>query len=657
MTGDNKVATSTSAPSDLSQKSSTSAPHGASARFWPLALGSVGVVYGDIGTSPLYAFREALGQASAGSGVTVPAALGVASLAIWALILVVTVKYVFFLMRLGNRGEGGVLSLMALAERAAGRRTAAIFALGVIGAALFYGDAIITPAVSVLSAAEGLKTIPGLGALATPAWVMVVSLVILVGLFALQARGTAGVGRWFGPVCAVWFATLAALGVSHIVHQPGVVAALNPAHAVGFLAAHGAIGLFVLGSVFLTVTGAEALFADMGHFGRRPIAAAWLWFVFPALTLNYLGQGAMAMAAVEAAHGAPVANQDWFFVMAPEALRAPVVILALLATIIASQAVITGAYSLTRQAIQLGLLPRMVIRNTSHHEAGQIYMPQVTLLLLVGVVFLIAVFKSSSGMAHAYGLAVTGTMVVTTTLAFIVVRGLWKWPLWRTLLLVAPLLALDLVFLGANMLKLLHGGFVPLLLGAGLFLVMATWARGAALVAARVARDSAPLADVIAMLAARPPHRAQGAAVFLTSDPDHAPSALMHNLKHNRVLHETNVILTVRTADTPVADDGARLAVERLSPDFWRVTATWGYMETPDVPRALMACRRTGLKFDIMSTSFFLGRRTIVPAERSAMPRWQDRLFVLLSKNATAPTDFYRLPPGRVVEMGTQVSV
>ncbi len=362
MTGEPLFATSKSAPSDLSQKSSTPAPQGESARFWPLALGSVGVVYGDIGTSPLYAFREALGQAAADGGVTPAAALGVASLAIWALILVVTVKYVFFLMRLGNQGEGGVLSLMALAERAAGKRTAVIFALGVMGAALFYGDAIITPAVSVLSAAEGLKTIPGLSALATPAWVMIISLVILVGLFAMQARGTAGVGRWFGPICLVWFTTLAALGISHIVHHPGVLGALNPLHAAGFLANHGMIGLFVLGSVFLTVTGAEALFADMGHFGRKPITAAWLWFVFPCLVLNYLGQGAMALQAVDLAGGAVVPNQDWFFVMAPEALRAPVVILALLATIIASQAVITGAFSLTRQAIQLGLLPRMVIR-------------------------------------------------------------------------------------------------------------------------------------------------------------------------------------------------------------------------------------------------------------------------------------------------------
>ena len=659
MTGDTIVATSESAPSDLSQQSSTpAAKPAASARFWPLALGSVGVVYGDIGTSPLYAFRAALEQASTTGGVTVPAALGVASLAIWALILVVTLKYVFFLMRLDNRGEGGLLSLMALAERAAGKRTAVVFGLGVLGAALFYGDAIITPAVSVLSAAEGLRTIPGLDSLVTPSVVMIVSLVILAALFAFQVRGTGGVGRWFGPICVVWFATLAGLGVLHIAGQPGVFAALNPLYAVSFLATHGVVGLFVLGSVFLTVTGAEALSADMGHFGRKPIAAAWLWLVFPCLVLNYLGQGAMALAAVKAAGGAQVANQDWFFAMAPEALRAPVVILALAATVIASQAVITGAFSLTRQAIQLGLLPRMVIRQTSHHEAGQIFIPQVNMMLLIGVVFLVAVFKNSGSMAHAYGLAVTGAMTISTLLAFFVVRGLWKWPLWRTLLLVGPLLVLDVVFLGANALKLLQGGFVPVLLGAALFVVMATWARGGRLVAEKVARDSAPLADVIAMLEGRSPHRAAGTAVFLTGDADYAPSALMHNLKHNRVLHQTNVILTVRTADTPTVGDGPeRLKIERLSPDFWRVTATWGYMETPDVPRALVACRKTGLKFDILSTSFFLGRRTIVPASNSKMPGWQDKLFILLSRNAATPTDFYRLPPGRVVEMGTQVSV
>ena len=657
MTDEPRVATSASAPSDLAKQSSTSTPPGGKARFWSLALGSVGVVYGDIGTSPLYAFREGLGQASQGGGVTAAAALGVASLAIWALILVVTVKYVFFLMRLDNRGEGGVLSLMALAERAIGRRTGLIFGLGVAGAALFYGDAIITPAISVLSAVEGLRTVPWLAPVATPTHVLILTLTILAGLFLVQSRGTAGVARWFGPVCLVWFAVIAALGLMHVIRAPGVLAAFNPALAAGFLATHGLVGLFVLGSVFLTVTGAEALYADMGHFGRRPITTAWLWLVFPCLALNYLGQAGMVLQAVDAAHGGRVENTDWFFTMAPEILRAPVVLLATAATIIASQAVITGAFSLTRQAIQLGLLPRMVVRQTSEHEAGQIYLPQVNALLAIGVVLLVVIFQSSSGLAHAYGLAVTGTMVVTTSLAFIVVRGLWRWPLWKVGLLVAPMITLDLVFLGANALKVLQGGFLPLMLGAGLFTVMLTWSRGRALLSAKAARDSVPLTDIIATLEARPPHRVAGTAVFLSAEPDAAPTALLHNLKHNRVIHESNVILVVRTADTPTVEEADRLVVEQLAPHFWRVVGTWGYMETPHVPRALAACRKRGLKFDILSTSFFLGRRTVVMAARPMMPRWQDQLFILLTRNAATPADFYHLPPGRVVEMGQQVGV
>jgi KUP system potassium uptake protein len=612
------------------------------------------VVYGDIGTSPLYAFREALAQAGS---VTQPAVLGVVSLALWALILVVTVKYVFFIMRLDNRGEGGVLSLMALAESAAAKRTAAIFFLGVAGAALFYGDAIITPALSVLSAVEGLRSVPSLGAHVTETVVLVASLAILIGLFAIQSRGTAKVARFFGPICLVWFAVLAALGLLHLIQAPGVLAALNPIYAAAFLATHGGTGLFVLGSVFLTVTGAEALYADMGHFGRRPISHAWLFVVLPCLAINYLGQGAEALAMLKSAGGRPIENADWFFIMAPEAFRAPVVILATIATVIASQAVITGAYSITHQAIQLGLLPRMVVKNTSASEAGQIFLPRVNLLLLIGVVFLVGVFKSSSGLANAYGLAVTGTMVVTTSLAFMVTRGLWKWPLWKSLAVVTPLLLIDLIFLGANLLKLFSGGFVPLALGAALFIVMATWVRGQRILTERTAADAIPLKDIIGMLAARGPFRVKGTAVFLCADPEQAPTALLHNLKHNRVLHETNVVLTVRSADVPYVEEAERAHAEKLDGGFWRVTVIWGYMEQPNVPRALAACRRQGLKFDIMSTSFFLGRRTVVRSRNSEMPRWQDKLFILLSRNAAAPTDFYRLPPGRVVEMGAQVSV
>ncbi len=489
MSGGTPSTTPSSAPSDLNPTSTSPAPQGVKSQFWLLALGSVGVVYGDIGTSPLYAFREALAQ-TAKAGVTTSAVLGVVSLELWALILVVTVKYVIFLMRADNGGEGGVLSLMALAERAAGKRTAAIFALGVAGAALFYGDAVITPAISVLSAVEGLRSVPGLDTLVSPTTVLIVSLAILLGLFAVQSHGTAKVAGLFGPICLVWFAVLAAMGVSHLVREPGVLAALSPTHALGFMATSGLTGFFVLGSVFLTVTGAEALYADMGHFGKGPIRTAWLGLVLPCLTLNYLGQGSMALGMLRASHGAPIANADWFFIMAPHVLRAPVVILATLATIIASQAVITGAYSISNQAIQLGLLPRMRVNQTSEHEAGQIYLPQINLLLAVGVVFLVAVFKSSSGLAHAYGLAVTGTMVITTTLAFMVARGLWRWPLWKAVLVIAPLLTLDLVFLGANALKLLSGGFMPLALGGGLYAVMATWSKGSRLVAVKTAARS-----------------------------------------------------------------------------------------------------------------------------------------------------------------------
>ncbi|MGE5565646.1 MAG: potassium transporter Kup [Parcubacteria group bacterium] len=657
MVGGPEFATTSSAPSDRSQTLQPPSAHATrGGRFWPLALGSLGVVYGDIGTSPLYAFREALAQ-TAQQGVTAPAVLGVVSLALWALILVVTVKYVFFIMRLDNRGEGGVLSLMALAEGAAARRTAAIFFLGVAGAALFYGDAIITPALSVLSAVEGLRSVPSLSASVTETVVLVSSLAILIGLFAVQSKGTAKVARFFGPICLVWFAVLAALGFTHLVQAPGVLLALSPTYAVGFLATHGGTGLFVLGSVFLTVTGAEALYADLGHFGRRPISYAWLFVVLPCLAINYLGQGAEALVMLKAAGGKPIENADWFFIMAPEALRAPVVILATIATVIASQAVITGAYSLTNQAIQLGLLPRMVVRNTSASEAGQIFLPQVNMLLLIGVIFLVGVFKSSSALANAYGLSVTGTMVVTTSLAFVVTRGLWKWPLWKSLLVVAPLLVIDLVFLGANMLKLFSGGFVPVALGAALFIVMATWVRGQRILTERTASEATPLKDIIAMLTARGPFRVKGTAVFLVGDPEQAPTALLHNLKHNRVLHETNVVLTVRSADVPYIAEPDRVRAEKLDGGFWRVVATWGFMETPNVPRALAVCRKQGLKFDIMSTSFFLGRRTVVRARNSEMPRWQDKLYILLSKNAAAPTDFYRLPPGRVVEMGAQVSV
>jgi KUP system potassium uptake protein len=631
--------------------------HGLGARFWAMALGSVGVVFGDIGTSPLYAFRLALAQASARDGVHPDAVMAVVSLAIWALILVVTVKYVLFLMRADNKGEGGVLSLMALAQAAMGGRTLAVFLLGVTGAALFYGDAVITPAISVLSAVEGLKTIPALESHVTLGVVILVSLVILVGLFLVQARGTAKVAVFFGPVCLVWFVAIAVLGLTHLVEEPRILLAFNPLHALSFLTHHGFIGLLVLGSVFLTVTGAEALYADMGHFGRWPIQASWLFLVLPCLILNYLGQGAFALHVVRLAHGQPVGDVDWFFQMTPALLRAPMVILATAATVIASQAVITGAFSLTNQAMQLGLLPRMVVRRTSETQAGQIYLPQINMMLLVGVILLIAVFKTSDSLGNAYGLAVTGTMAVTTSLAFIVVRRQWRWPLAGALALIGPLLTLDFTFLGANALKLLSGAALPLVLGGALFVVMATWVRGNDILTAKTRKDSPLLEDFLAILRARPPHRIPGAAVYLTADPDYAPGALLHNLKHNKVLHAHNIILTIHTVETPRVAEEDRIEVAPIDKDFVRVRLNYGFMERPNIPKGLTACRKLGLPFDVMSTSFFLGRKTVVASARKGLGRFQDRLFILLLKNAANPTDFFQIPPGRVLEMGTQVTV
>jgi KUP system potassium uptake protein len=583
--------------------------------------------------------------------------MGVVSLALWALILVVTVKYVLFLMRADNNGEGGVLSLAALAEAAIGRRTTMVFVLGVTGAALFYGDAMITPAISVLSAVEGLRSVPALADHVTQAIVISASLAILVALFLVQSRGTAGVGRWFGPICLVWFIAIAGIGLSHIASAPGVLLAISPHHAIGFLLHHGIAGFFVLGSVFLTVTGAEALFADMGHFGRWPIQASWLFFVLPALVLNYMGQGGFALHQIVLAHGHAVENRDWFFQMTPVLLRVPMVVLATAATVIASQAVITGAFSLTNQAIQLGYLPRLTVLRTSETQAGEIYIPQINLLLAIGVVFLVGIFHTSSAMAHAYGLAVTGTMVVTTVLAFIVVTRKWRWPLWGALALVGPLFIIDTIFLGANALKLLSGGFVPLMIGGALFFVMATWARGSDLIRRKVERDNPLLEETMPMLASRSVYRAPGTAVFLTADSTRVPTAMFHNLKHNRVLHQSNLIVSVRGAPTPRVPESQRAEVERLSPDFTRIVLTHGYMETPNVPRELAALRSQGIKMDIMNTSFFVGRRTLVHAQHSLLPPGMDKLYIWLTKNAADPIDFFHIPPGRVVEMGTQVSV
>jgi len=618
--------------------------HGAG-NFWVLALGSIGVVFGDIGTSPLYALQTALGMFK-DSGANELQVVGTVSLIVWALLIVVTAKYVLFLMQADNKGEGGILSLDALARTAIGKHTATVFLLGVAGAALFSGDAIITPAISVLSALEGLKQVnEGL----TP-YVLPATVVILVALFAAQRRGTAGVAAFFGPIMLVFFGVNTVLGLVQIPHAWVILSALSPLPGVRFLLAHGATGFMVLGSVFLAVTGAEALYADMGHFGRRPIQASWLFVVLPALICNYLGQGALILSD-------PKAVENPFYLLAPAWALAPLVVLSTAATVIASQAVITGAYSLVSQAIQLGLLPRLEIVHTSDTQEGQIFIPRVNRLMLIGVLALVVLFKSSDALANAYGIAVAGTMVTTTSLAFFVVWKLWRWPLWRALLLILAFLSIDVAFFIANLYKVLDGGYVPLLLGATSFTVMWTWARGSEILMEKTHRDSIPIADLLKMLAKSKPTRVPGTAVFLTNDVGAAPSSFMHNLKHNKVMHERVIMMCVRAEPRPRVPPDKRYEIEQLSPDFIAVKLHYGYMEQPRIPTALAGLRKLGLKFDIMTTSFFLGRRTLKPAQKSGMPKWQDHLFIALAKQAASAPDFFHIPSDRVVELGAQMKV
>jgi len=616
------------------------------AGFWGLTLGAIGVVYGDIGTSPLYALRESV---LAAVGPNAPASetvvLGILSLIIWALILVVTVKYVMILLRADNNGEGGTLALMALANRAVGGSSILVL-LGIVSGALFYGDAMITPALSVLSAIEGLK-------LATPAfdpYVVPITALILVTLFAVQSRGTAKVAALFGPITLIWFIAIAGAGVPQIAQNPMVLLAFNPIYGVSFLLTHGVIGFMTLGAVFLVVTGAEALYADLGHFGKLPIRAAWLAVALPALTINYLGQGALVLAD-------PKAIENPFFLLYPDWALLPMIALATAATVIASQAVITGAYSITQQAIQLGLLPRLEIRHTSESLIGQIYMPKVNTLLLIGVLLLVGLFRSSSALASAYGIAVTGTMVVTAMMAFVVIWKVWRWSALAAGLVIVPLLALDLTFLAANLLKVFEGGWMPLALGSVVMLLMYTWRRGSRLLFEKSRKLELPLADLVKMLEKRPPQRVSGTAVFLTSDPASAPTALMHSLKHYKVLHEKNVILTIETAPTPRIDPAERVKLEQVSATFSKVTLRFGFMESPNVPKSLAIARKLGWQFDIMSTSFFLSRRALKPAAHSGMPRWQDHLFIALTRSANDATDYFQIPTGRVVEVGTQVTI
>ncbi|RZF65066.1 potassium transporter Kup [Sphingomonas populi] len=622
-------------------------------------VGAIGVVFGDIGTSPIYAFRTALALTTA-DGAEVNEVIGVLSLALWSLIFVVTIKYVVFLMRADNHGEGGVLALTALARRSLGKRSLIALVLGASGAALFYGDAIITPALSVLSAVEGLKTLPGAGTMFSDDLILLLTIAILIGLFAIQSRGTAHVSKLFGPVCILWFLCIGGLGLWHITDEISILRAFLPHYGAIFLFTHGVTGLFVLGAVFLTVTGAEALTADMGHFGRRPIRIGWFALVLPCLFLNYLGQGAFVLSALEAAHkaGGDIGDRDWFFLMAPEPVRPVLVILAMLATIIASQAVITGAFSLTQQAIQLGLLPRLRIRQTSASQAGQIYLPSVNWMLLVGVLILVVQFRTSSSMAAAYGIAVTGTMVVTTCLAYIVVRHTWGWSRLRAIPVIAPFLVLDVIFFGANILRVIEGGWVPLLVAAVLGFMIYTWVRGRGIVRAFEKRQSIPLADLAAALAKRPPERVEGTAVFLTANAEGAPGALLHNLKHNKVLHERNLIVSIRTADRPFVDADERVRAKPIDDNFSSVVLTYGFMESPDVPHDLGLASTDARKLlNPAKTSYFIGRNTIKPVADVGMPIWQDRIFMFLQRNASDPTDFFHIPPGKVLELGEQVTV
>ena len=614
--------------------------------FWALTLGSIGVVFGDIGTSPLYAFREAVSHAAQGGPPTPAVVLGVLSLILWSLFIVVTAKYVLLLLRADNNGEGGTLSLMALGQRAVGHRSWLLLALGVVGASMFIGDSMITPAISVLSAVEGLK-------LAAPAlvnYVVPLTIFILILLFSVQSRGTARVATAFGPVMVLWFVTIAVLGLLHISDDPKVLFAINPWYAVYFMLNHGVIGLVTMGLVFLAVTGGEALYADLGHFGRKPIQSGWFYLVLPALLLNYFGQGALVLA-----H--PSAIENTFYRMAPEPVLLPLVLLATAATVIASQAVITGAYSLIRQAVQLGLLPRFEVRYTSETHAGQIYLPRVNTLLLVGVLLLVGLFHTSSGLASAYGIAVSTTMVADGIMGFIVVWKLWNWSAAKAALLVFPLVVIDIAFFSANLLKLLEGAWVPLLFGLMMVAMIWTWRRGAALLIEKTRRTEVPLLDLIKSLEKRPPHVVKVTELFLTSYPNFVQTALLHNLKHNKVMHEHNVILTIETSHTPRVDPLERVHMESISEKFATVRLRFGFMESPNVPRALGIARKLGWQFDIMSTSFFVSRRSLKLAAKSEMPKWQDRLFIALSRSANDATDYFQIPTGRVVEVGTQVTI
>lgn len=615
-------------------------------RFWSLVIGSIGVVYGDIGTSPLYAFKEAV-SAAHGHGIdNREIVFGVLSLILWALLLIVTFKYVWLLLRADNKGEGGTFALMALSQQVAKRSTKLLLILGIAGAAFFYGDAAITPAISVISAVEGLKLVhPKLGNIVVP-----LSVLILLGLFWMQSHGTGRVAKLFGPLTVVWFLVLAVGGLIHIFDDPSVLAAINPGYGVGFLISNGLTGLTVLGLVFLSVTGAEALYADLGHFGRRPIQFAWIWFVLPALVLNYFGQGALVLSDPHAIEGS-------FFKLYPEWALIPMVLLATAATIIASQAVISGAFSLTRQAIQLGLLPRLHVRHTSETMSGQIYMPKVNWALFVIVIALVLTFRTSSALATAYGISVTASMVITSLMTFFVVWKLWGWNFGVAMAIVWPLIIIEQVFFAANMLKFLEGGWLPVLIAIILIFAIMTWLAGTKVLAGHDRKRQGDLDWLAKRLHQRPPARVPGTAVFMTATADVVPTALMHNLKHNKVLHDRNIIMSIKTEETPRVPRHKRVEVRRISEQFYVVTAHYGFMELPSVPKIIEHCGRKDLYVEMPATSFFLSRRSLKPTRNKGLPLWQEGMFMWLSSIAEDASAYFRIPTDRVVEIGTQVEI
>jgi len=612
-----------------------------------LALAALGVVFGDIGTSPLYTIKEVFAVSPHPVPLTPSNVYGILSLIVWALIIVVSVKYVAFIMRADNRGEGGIMALLALASRSFAKdakKQSTIMLIGILGACMFYSDGMITPAISVLSAVEGLEVAaPTLHHMIVP-----ITLVVILALFWVQNKGTALVGAFFGPVMLIWFSVLAFLGAINIANEPMVLQALNPIYAIHFFTASPWIAFVALGSVVLAVTGTEALYADMGHFGRRPIRIAWFLFVIPALILNYFGQGALILHNSEAV-------KNPFYLLAPEWMLYPLIILATLATVIASQAVISGAFSVSRQALQLGFIPRMLVLHTSEKEQGQIYMPAINWGLMLAAMALVLGFKSSGNLAAAYGIAVTGDMVITTLLAGIVFHGIWGWSWLRTISLLSVFLIIDLAFFSANVLKIPDGGWVPLLIGCVILTLMTTWKTGRALLLSRLKSEAMAIDPFIEAIGSHPPIRVPGNAIFMTTNPYGVPHAMLHNLKHNKVLHEKVILLTVKIEDVPYTPREELVQVEKLPHDFYRVIIRYGFKDDPDLPQDLQLCSAQGLDLDTMDTSFFIGKETLIPARKSEMAFWREKLFIGMFRNADSVTNHFKLPPNRVVELGAQV--